>query len=200
MKKALIIVIIVLLIDQVSKFIVKLNMTLGQDISVLGLSWFKINFIENYGMAFGLSFGGETGKVILTLFRIVAVCFIGWYIYSLHKKQVHQGLIICMSLIFAGAVGNIIDSVFYGLIFSESTFFEVAEFMPAAGGYASIFHGRVVDMLYFPLFDILLPEWLPIWGGAHFLFFAPVFNIADTAITIGVVLILIFHKRFFKDL
>ncbi|MDD3876522.1 MAG: lipoprotein signal peptidase [Bacteroidales bacterium] len=197
MKKSLITIFIVLFIDQLSKFLVKLNMQLGDEINVAG-NWFIIHFTENYGMAFGMEFGGEMGKVILTLFRILAVAFIGWYIYGLHKKNAHQGLIICISLIFAGALGNIIDSAFYGVIFNES-FFQTASLFPPEGGYAGFLHGRVVDMLYFPIFKGYLPDWIPFWGGDHAIFFRPVFNIADASITVGVFIILIFQKRFFKN-
>lgn len=172
-------------------------MQLGDEINVAG-NWFIIHFTENYGMAFGMEFGGEMGKVILTLFRILAVAFIGWYIYGLHKKNAHQGLIICISLIFAGALGNIIDSAFYGVIFNES-FFQTASLFPPEGGYAGFLHGRVVDMLYFPIFKGYLPDWIPFWGGDHAIFFRPVFNIADASITVGVFIILIFQKRFFKN-
>jgi len=198
LKKALIVITSVLFLDQFTKFLVKLNMRLGEDIHVLG-NWFIIHFTENYGMAFGMEFGGETGKIILTLFRILAIGFIAWYIYFLSKKKAHQGLIISVALIFAGALGNIIDSVFYGVLFSDSLM-QTASFLPADGGYAGLLHGRVVDMLYFPILQGHFPAWFPFWGGEHFIFFRPVFNIADTAITIGVFSIIIFQKRFFKNL
>ncbi len=187
----------VLLIDQVSKVIVKTSMTLGQSIPVLG-DWFILHFTENYGMAFGLEFSGEYGKLILSLFRIIAVIFIGWYIARLIKQNAHTGLIVCVSLIMAGAIGNIIDSSFYGLIFSESYFNKAAVFMPEGGGYGSFLHGKVVDMLYFPVIQGFFPEWMPWVGGQHFVFFRPVFNLADTSITIGVFALIIFQKRFFK--
>ncbi|TVQ93302.1 MAG: lipoprotein signal peptidase [Bacteroidetes bacterium] len=188
----------VLLLDQVSKIIVKTQMTLGQNIPVLG-NWFNIYFIENEGMAFGMQFSGEYGKLILSLFRIVAVIFIGWYIHRLIFLKAHKGLILSISLIFAGALGNIIDSAFYGMIFSESYFSQTAEFLPEGGGYAPFLHGRVVDMLYFPIIRGYFPEWFPFWGGQNFIFFRPVFNIADSAITIGVFILLIFQKRFFDS-
>lgn len=196
--KSLILIISVLTIDQVSKFWIKLNMTLGQDFKVLG-DKFLIHFIENNGMAYGLEFGGETGKLFLSLFRIIAVSGIGYGIFYLIKHKYHEGFILTVSLIFAGALGNIIDSAFYGVIFSESTYYDTAVLFPAEGGYSSLFHGKVVDMLYFPLIEGTFPTWFPVWGGEHFLFFRPVFNIADSAITIGVFLILIFQKKYFKE-
>lgn len=196
--KSLILIISVLTIDQVSKFWVKLNMTLGQDFKVLG-DKFLIHFIENNGMAYGLEFGGEAGKLFLSLFRIIAVSGIGYGIYYLIKHKYHEGFILTVSLIFAGALGNIIDSAFYGIIFSESTYYDTAALFPAEGGYSSLFHGKVVDMLYFPLIEGTFPRWLPVWGGEEFLFFRPVFNIADSAITIGVFIILIFQKKYFKE-
>lgn len=138
-------------------------MKLGDSISVLG-DWFFIHFIENEGMAFGLQFGGDYGKLILSLFRILAVVFIGWYIHKLILQKAHRGLIVCISLIMAGALGNIIDSAFYGMLFSASTPFSTAEFLPKAGGYAAFLHGKVVDMLYFPVIDGYFPKWFPFWG------------------------------------
>ncbi len=173
-------------------------MTIGQDIPVLG-DKFLIHFIENNGMAWGLEFGGDYGKLLLTLFRIVAICGIGYGLHHMIKNNYHKGFILSVALIMAGAIGNIIDSVFYGRIFSESTFYQQAELFPAGGGYASWFHGKVVDMLYFPMFEGTFPTWFPVWGGEDYLFFSPVFNIADSAISIGVFLILIFQKRYFKE-
>lgn len=196
LKKSLLIIFLILFIDQVVKIWIKTNMYIGQEYSVFG-NWFIIHFTENEGMAFGMKFGGEYGKLMLSIFRIIAVGGIGWYLYKLIKENADKLFIISMSLIFAGAVGNIIDSVFYGLIFSES-YFNVAQFMPAEGGYGSFLHGKVVDMLYFPIISGNFPDWFPIWKGEEFLFFRPVFNIADSAISIGVVLLIIFQKRFFK--
>ncbi len=195
-KKAFLIVFGILLIDQVSKYLVKTNMILGEDYHVIG-DWFRLHFVENNGMAFGLEFGGEKGKFFLTLFRILAVGAIIWFLNDLIKKKEHPGLIACVAMILAGAIGNIIDSVFYGVIFTDSHY-QVASMFPEGGGYAGWFQGKVVDMLYFPLIDTRLPEWAPIWGGRHFIFFRPVFNIADSSITTGVFTILIFQKRFFK--
>lgn len=196
LKKSLLIIFLILFIDQAVKIWIKTNMYIGQEYSVFG-NWFIIHFTENEGMAFGMKFGGEYGKLMLSVFRIIAVGGIGWYLYKLIKENADKLFIICMSLIFAGAVGNIIDSVFYGLIFSES-YFNVAQFMPAEGGYGSFLHGKVVDMLYFPIISGNFPDWFPIWKGEEFLFFRPVFNIADSAISVGVVLLIIFQKRFFK--
>lgn len=188
----------VLLIDQLSKFWVKLNMTLGQEFRVFG-DWFIIHFTENNGMAFGMEFGGEFGKLALSLFRIVAVIGIGYGIHHMVKHKYAQGFILSVSLILAGALGNILDSAFYGVIFSESTWYDKAVLFPENGGYSSLLHGKVVDMLYFPIISGRFPDWLPFWGGDDFLFFRPVFNVADTAITIGVILILLFQKRYFKE-
>lgn len=188
----------VLCVDQLLKFWIKTNMQLGEEINVIG-NWFIIHFTENYGMAFGMEFGGEWGKIFLTILRIIACCVIAWYIYYLSKKKANQWLIVSIALILAGALGNIIDSVFYGVLFSDSIF-QTAQFLPADGGYASLWHGRVVDMFYFPLFEGHFPQWFPFWSGEQFLFFRPVFNIADSSITVGVALILIFQKIFFKGL
>ena len=174
-------------------------MLYDESISVFG-HWFYIHFIENPGMAFGLEFGGDWGKLALSLFRIVAIVLIAVFLYRLIRKNAASGLIISISLILAGAVGNIIDSAFYGILFSESSYFETASMFPAGGGYSSFLHGKVVDMLYFPLIEGRFPQWLPIWGGEHFLFFRPIFNIADSAISIGVFIILLNQKRFFKEL
>ncbi|GAA4516634.1 lipoprotein signal peptidase [Sphingobacterium thermophilum] len=196
--KPITLIVIILLIDQLSKFWVKLNMTIGQSFHVLGEK-FQIHFIENPGMAYGMEFGGEYGKLILTLFRIIAVCGIGYGLHYMIQNKYNRGFILNVALIFAGALGNILDSVFYGVIFTESTMFETAKLFPEGGGYAPFLHGKVVDMLYFPLIEGTFPSWFPVWGGEEFLFFRPVFNIADSAITVGVFLILIFQKRYFKE-
>lgn len=187
---------LVMTLDQVLKFWIKTHMTLGQEINVIG-NWFILHFTENEGMAFGFTFGGAAGKLILSIFRIIAVIIIGYYIYHLRKKSPHPGLIFSFSLIMAGALGNIIDSAFYGLIFNESSFHSVATLFPPEGGYNSFLHGKVVDMLYFPVIETTLPGWVPLWGGQPFTFFRPVFNIADSSITTGVMLLLIFQKKFF---
>lgn len=197
--KLIIFIIFLLVLDQIVKFVIKTNMTLGQEIPVIG-NWFKIAFVENNGMAFGMKLGnGEFGKIVLSLFRIFAVSAIGWYIYKLVKNNTKLGVLFAMGLIFCGALGNIIDSLFYGIIFNESTYSQIATFMPESGGYSSFLHGKVVDMLYFPLFEGNFPSWFPIWGGEHFIFFRPVFNFADSYITIGVAILLIFHRDFFKE-
>ena len=148
-------------------------------------------------MAFGMELGGKWGKMVLSLFRIVAVCAIGWYISRLLKEKAPKGVIFAFALIFCGAVGNIIDSMFYGMIFNDS-YSQVATLFPEGGGYAPFLHGKVVDMLYFPLYEGFLPDWLPFWGGKFFIFFRPVFNLADSYITIGVLILLLFHRKFFS--
>lgn len=176
-------------------------MFLGEDIPIFG-NWFIIHFTENDGMAFGWKFAGEFGKLALSIFRIIAIIVIGWYLYTLTKNKVHKGLIISVSLIIAGAIGNLLDSAFYGLIFSESGDYinqTYATLFPDSGGYGSFLHGSVVDMFYFPLIDGYYPDWFPIIGGKYYIFFRPVFNIADSSITIGVLILLIFQKRFFKE-
>ena len=196
MRMPIAVVLLILLADQVLKIWVKTHMQIGESIPMLG-DWFKIYFVENEGMAFGMAFGGEVGKIILTLFRIVASVGITWAIFYLTQTQARKLTIISVSLILAGALGNIIDSCFYGLIFNDS-YYQVAEFMPESGGYAPFFQGRVVDMFYFPIIDTILPSWFPLVGGKHFTFFDAIFNIADCAITIGVALLLIDQIAFEK--
>jgi signal peptidase II len=195
LKKSFLIVFLVLLVDQVSKIWIKTNMALGDNYRIA--DWAYIHFIENPGMAFGMELGGSYGKLILTLFRIVVVGGIIYWLRNLIKEKTPGIAIVSVSLILAGAIGNIIDSIFYGVLFGSS-YGQVASFLPADGGYAGWFHGQVVDMLYFPLYKGYLPEWLPIWGGDYFIFFRPIFNVADTSISVGVVLLLLFQKTIFK--
>ncbi|HET7360804.1 MAG TPA: lipoprotein signal peptidase [Salinimicrobium sp.] len=194
LKKASLIIIVILIIDQVSKFYIKTHFVLGEEIRVF--DWFRILFVENEGMAWGAKIPGEYGKLLLTSFRLVAIVGIGYWLWDSVKNNASDILIVAISMIFAGAMGNIIDSVFYGVLFSDS-YGEVATFLPEAGGYATLMHGKVVDMLYFPLWSGYLPGWIPFWGEEYFTFFEPVFNIADSAITGGVLLLLIFHKKAF---
>jgi len=172
-------------------------MYLGQEYQIL--EWFYIHFTENNGMAFGMEFGGDWGKFTLSLFRIVFVGFIASYLLKLIRKNADKILITSLSLILAGAIGNILDGAFYGMLFSES-YHQLASFLPEGGGYAPLFFGRVVDMFYFPMFKGYLPEWIPFWGGDYFVFFRPVFNIADAAISVGVGIMVLFQKRVMKEL
>jgi signal peptidase II len=172
-------------------------MYLGEEYQIL--DWFYIHFTENNGMAFGMEFGGDWGKLTLSLFRIVFVGFIASFLIKLVRKNADKLLITSLSLILAGAIGNILDGVFYGSLFSES-YHQLASFMPESGGYAPLFFGRVVDMFYFPIFKGYLPEWIPFWGGDYFVFFRPVFNIADAAISIGVGIMVLFQKRVMSEL
>lgn len=202
LKHVLLIVLLVLALDQGLKFYIKLNFVLGHEVNVFG-TWFRLHFIENSGMAFGMKFGeNQWAKLALSLFRLVAVI---WGLFFIQKKLVGKGypngLLVCAGLILAGALGNLIDSILFGKIFTASTYHSktVAEMVSWGQGYADVFHGKVVDMLYFPLFVIQWPEWLPIVGGKTFEFFRPVFNVADASIFIGVVSILLFQKRFLKS-
>jgi len=193
-------ILLILVLDQILKIWVKTNIHYGDGFHMLGLSWARIHFVENEGMAFGLSFGGVAGKYMLSIFRIIMVGFLFYILRNLLIHKETYGLLISFSLIIAGAMGNILDSMFYGIIFSESFYHGgLAVLFPEGGGYGSFLTGKVVDMLYFPLIDTILPEWIPILGGERFEFFRPVFNIADSAITVGVASILIFHRRFFKS-
>ena len=192
------IIILILAADQALKFYIKTRYTLGEEHNMLG-SWFRLHFVENEGMAWGLKFGGGLGKILLTLFRLVAVILGTFYLHTIIKKKYHPVFIICASLIYAGAFGNLIDSMFYGLIFSNSSPFAVATVFPPDGGYASFFHGQVVDMLYFPIIQTHYPSWFPIasWRGQEFEFFSPVFNLADASISVGVIVLLLWQKKFF---
>ncbi|RCW30063.1 lipoprotein signal peptidase [Marinilabilia salmonicolor] len=196
LKIPVIIIFAILLVDQGLKFWVKTNMMLGDEFSVFG-DWFYIHFVENNGMAFGMELGGDFGKIFLSVFRIIAVVGIVWYLYKLTLKKAPLGLVISVSMVLAGALGNIIDSAFYGMIFNHS-YSQVATLFPEGGGYASFLHGRVVDMFYFPLFSGTYPDWFPWLGGQDYIFFRPVFNIADSSITLGIISILIFQKKFFE--
>jgi signal peptidase II len=191
----LITVFIVLLLDQWLKVYIKTNFTLGESRMMFG-NWFELHFTENPGMAFGLTLGGKWGKIVLTLFRIIASGLIIFYIRELLREGAKTGMIVLVSLILGGAVGNIIDSIFYGQLFSASSYHQIATALPSDGGYAPVFMGKVVDMLYFPLIDTFWPDWIPYFGGSRFQFFRPVFNIADAAISVGVFSIIIFRKRF----
>ena len=196
MKKAIIIILLVLLIDQVSKIYIKTNFFLGESISVMGLDWFKINFVQNNGMAWGTEFGGRTGKLFLTIFRLLAVSGIGYWLYQTIKKKGHTVLIVAISLILAGAMGNILDSLFYGLLFDDPQH-KVASLF-AKDNYDTLFYGKVVDMFYFPIIkNARLPDWLPFYGGKNFTFFNAIFNVADSAITIGVAILILFNKKTF---
>ena len=195
--KSILIVLLILFFDQLLKFWIKTNMMLG-DVFVIAKNWFIIHFVENNGMAFGLEFGNSIGKYFLSIFRLVAIAGLGWYINKLCKRDMPFGVIACFSLIMAGAIGNVLDSAFYGLIFNES-YGQVATLFPPGGGYSSFLQGRVVDMFYFPLISGNYPSWVPFVGGNDFIFFRPVFNMADSSITVGIISILIFYRRFFDE-
>ena len=203
LKKAWLFVFLIIAVDQISKIYIKTHFSLGESIEVT--PWFKILFVENDGMAWGtklndfFSFISDgTAKLSLTLFRIVAVGFIAYWLASVIKANRSKVLITAIILIFSGALGNILDSVFYGVFFNDS-YGQVASFLPEEGGYADIFYGKVVDMLHFPIWEGFLPEWLPFIGGQYFRFFEPVFNIADIAISTGIGLLIAFNKRAFQD-
>ncbi|KAA6331199.1 Lipoprotein signal peptidase [termite gut metagenome] len=188
---ALLVIISVLVIDQIIKVLIKTTMYMHESIRIT--DWFYIYFTENNGMAFGME---VFGKLFLSCFRIIAVGVIDWYLFKIIKKGLKTGFIICVSLILAGALGNIIDSIFYGVLFSGSTHSAIATFMPEDGGYASWFYGRVVDMFYFPIIDTTWPTWIPFVGGDRFVFFSPIFNFADSAITCGIVALLLFYSKY----
>lgn len=189
-KLAVIIVVLILLIDQIIKIVVKTNMALDDSIRIA--NWFYIRFIENNGMAYGITF---INKLVLSLFRLGAIGVIIFYMNKLLKRPHTKGYIICLSMILAGAMGNIIDSMFYGLIFTPSTPYQVAELVPFGSGYSSFLHGKVVDMFYFPLIVSTWPDWVPHFGGQDFIFFSPIFNFADACISVGVIILLLFYRK-----
>ena len=199
MNKSATIIFFILLIDQILKFWIKLHMRLGESIHIIG-DKIQLYFIENNGMAFGMQLSGNGGKVVLTLFRVVVAAAILVMIYKItRQKQYNRWLILSLSLIVAGALGNIVDSLFYGIIFSESTFTDVATLFPAEGGYSSFLQGKVVDMFYCPVIRTTLPQWVPVFGGKYMEFFRPIFNVADSAITIGMFILLFGYRKFFVD-
>ncbi|HEY5367849.1 MAG TPA: lipoprotein signal peptidase [Hanamia sp.] len=189
----------IVIADQLLKIYIKTHFHEGESHQVLG-NWFQLYFIENEGMAYGWKFGGNLGKMALTLFRLAAVIYGVFYIKKIVEKKYTTGFIICVALIFAGALGNLIDSMFYGLIFESSSMdtYQIAKIFPKHG-YAGFLHGNVVDMLYFPIIHTKLPSWIPMWGGTYFDFFSPIFNLADASISTGIIAILVFQKRFFKN-
>lgn len=201
LKKSIIIIILILFIDQISKIYIKTHFALGDEYKVF--DWFRVYFVENDGMAWGTKLSDftsfisdRTAKIALTIFRIIAIIGIGFWLLDATRKKSPKVLLLAIAFIFAGALGNIIDSVFYGLLFNDSHG-QIASFLPIEGGYDGLLHGRVVDMLYFPIWKGYLPEWLPLFGGKFFTFFEPVFNIADMAISTGFMMLLVFNKKAF---
>ncbi|MCF1190541.1 lipoprotein signal peptidase [Mangrovimonas sp. AS39] len=202
LKKSLVFIILILLVDQISKIYIKTHFVLGEDVAIF--KWFKIYFVENDGMAWGTKISDfipfmsdRVAKLSLTIFRIVAILGIGYWLYDVTRKRTSKIMILAVALIFAGALGNILDSVFYGILFSDS-YGQVATFLPQEGGYESMFHGKVVDMLYFPIWKGYLPEWIPYYGGQFFTFFEPVFNVADVAISTGFGMLIVFNRQVFS--
>lgn len=201
-RKVVMLVLLLLLIDQSVKIYIKTNFYYGEEHNVFGLNWFRLHFLENPGMAWGWKLGkGDIAKLALTLFRLVAVIWGVFYLKKVIRNQYHKGFIVCVAFIYAGAMGNLIDSLFYGLIFEKSdpNLLNIARAFPPEGGYAGLMYGHVVDMWYFPIIDTTLPKWFPIWGGKPFEFFAPVFNTADVWVSTGVIALLVFKKKFFKN-
>ncbi len=201
MKKSWIVIALIigiLILDQWLKIYIKTTFALGGGFDILGQEWAKIHFVENKGMAFGIELGGNMGKLVLSLFRVIMIAFLGYLLYGMIKAGESLGLLVSFGLILAGAIGNMIDSAFYGMIFSHSYHGNIAEMFPPDGGYGTFLHGKVVDMFYFPMIRSSFPNWLPVWGGQSFEFFRPVFNIADAAISTGVISILLFHRSFFS--
>jgi signal peptidase II len=195
LKKVLTTALLLLVVDQLLKFWIKTNMFLGQEFKIF--DWFIIHFTENNGMAFGLEFGGDSGKIILSLFRIIVIVWGASYITTLTKSKLPNGLLIALGLVLGGAIGNIIDGVFYGVLFNDS-YNQIAEFLPAVGGYSTFLMGKVVDMFYFPLINTHFPDWVPFFGGEHFIFFRPVFNIADAGISVGMFMLILFYRKHFR--
>jgi len=195
---AILLVVLILLVDQILKIWIKTHFTLGEELSFMGKRGL-IYFTENNGMAFGMEFFGNTGKFLLSIFRVMFIGVIGWYAWRQLRSGAHRGLVLGLAAMFAGALGNLIDCMFYGLIFSESTYTQVAQVLPAGGGYAPFLYGKVVDMFYFPIINTTLPDWFPLWGGERFIFFRPIFNIADAAITTSVFYLLIFQRALFSE-
>ncbi len=187
---AVLIVTAILLIDQVIKIWVKTHMTLHEQIEIF--SWFKIVFIENNGMAYGMEIGS---KLVLSIFRIVAISLLGYYIYGQVKKKARWGYLVCLSMVMAGAIGNLLDSMFYGLVFNASSEYYTSYWVPFGNGYAPFLMGKVVDMFYFPLIVTTWPDWVPFVGGNPYVFFSPIFNFADASISVGVVLLLLFYRK-----
>jgi signal peptidase II len=194
LRSSILIILCIIIADQALKIWIKTSFPLGHVTNMLGFKWARLYFIENEGMAWGWKLGGEWGKMLLTLFRLAAVIFGSWYLVRIVRHNYSRGFIICASLIYAGALGNLLDSMFYGLIFEDSSYTHIAKIFPAHG-YGSFLHGKVVDMLYFPMVDSHFPKWMPFIGGNEFEFFSPIFNIADASISIGVLTLLIFQKR-----
>ena len=207
LRKLVIFIVLIIIVDQALKIWIKTHYPTGEITRVFGMSWFRLHFIENPGMAWGWKFGNETGKMILTLFRLAAVIFGTWYLGKIVKQRYSRGFIICAGLIYAGALGNLIDSMFYGMIFDKGLHYYPLVNMYngymgiaslSTDGYSSFLHGSVVDMLYFPMVQSTFPSWFPFVGGEEFEFFSPIFNIADASISVGVITLLLFQKRFFK--